>query len=141
MHIENKFNKIHSQCTRMEKKKNHNIAKHQRVHRLIAIELIENKLDENKKSIELTVFIRLFISLLEIPTCAQFIHRRNFSNICFQCIILLFGKRFMAISILIFPLKSFGFSPLITQNFLSISLFASYFFIYSVSHQSVDSIE
>lgn len=46
-----------------ERGKSHNIAKHQRIHRLIAIELIENKLDENKKSIELTVFIRLFISL------------------------------------------------------------------------------
>jgi hypothetical protein len=57
MHIGNKFNK-------MEREESHNIAKHQRIHRLIAIELIENKLDENKKSIELSFHSIIHIALL-----------------------------------------------------------------------------
>lgn len=115
------------------KKKTHNIAEHQRIHRLIAIELIENKLDENKKSIELTHSYRFMYSHL----CVENI------SMCYECITRIFCKRFIAISILIFhwktlvSLQSLGisFSLWFLQRFYLFSFTSKRLFCSSDDHR------
>lgn len=99
-----KINSIKSRCTTKQRP----TAKHQTFHikefRLIAIELIENKLDENKESIELTISFD-YSYVLYSHLCVR---RKHFNRLmvmsasrfgkCFS----VFRKRFVAISILIF---------------------------------------
>jgi hypothetical protein len=54
MHIGNKFNCTQCEQENIKESKQLALAHHVHVGELIAIELIENKLDENKESIELT---------------------------------------------------------------------------------------